>query len=85
VPAALALVAALFVLARRPGVRASIELYPALVAAAFLVHGLAVLHADAAELERHCFPTRIGLQVAALLAIATALARRPRPVPPAAA
>jgi hypothetical protein len=54
------------------------DLFPFVLAIAFLAHGLAVLHADAAEPERHCFPTLIGLQLAALLAVARAAGGRRR-------
>lgn len=50
------------------------DVLPFAVAIAFLLHGLAVFHADAAEPERHCFPTLIGLQLAALLALFRAFA-----------
>jgi len=71
---ALILAAALVASGRRR--RELVDLAPLLLAVAFLVHGLAVFHADAAEPERHCFQTLVGLQLAALLALAGALARR---------
>ncbi len=56
------------VVARRSRPRAA-DLAPFVIAAAFLLHGLAALHADAAEPERHCFPTTFGLQLAAATAL----------------
>ncbi len=73
---ALALALAAFVLRLRRARIEPLDLFPLALAAAFLLHGLAVFHADAAEPERHCFPTLIGLQVAALLALARALGGR---------
>lgn len=73
-PSTLALLAAALALAlahRRP---APVDLFAFVVALAFLLHGLAVFHADAAEPERHCFPTLVGLQLAGLLALTRALA-----------
>ena len=71
---ALALVVALSAIRGRR--LAVADLAPLLLAGAFLIHGLAALHADAAEPERHCFPTLVGLQLAALLALARAVAIR---------
>ena len=73
---AAALALALAALRLRHAPLAPIDLLPFAVALAFLVHGLAVFHADAAEPERHCFPTLIGLQLAALLALARGFAAR---------
>lgn len=83
--AALALVLFAVVLARRRPL-APADLAPFVLALAFLCHGLAAYHADAAEPERHCFPTAFGLQLAAAAAATLAVARRGRqPAPPSAA
>jgi len=52
------------------------DLVPFVIAAAFLCHGLAALHADAAEPERHTFPTTFGLQLAAGYVAARFLSER---------
>lgn len=52
------------------------DLVPFVIATAFLCHGLAALHADAAEPERHAFPTAFGLQMAAAYTVARLLLDR---------
>lgn len=72
--AALVLVLFAVALARRRPL-APADLAPFVLALAFLCHGLAAYHADAAEPERHCFPTAFGLQLAAAVAVTLAVAR----------
>ena len=73
--AALVLAAWAVRLARR-GAPSGADLVPFAIAAAFLCHGLAALHADAAEPERHTFPTTFGLQLAAAYVVARVLSAR---------
>lgn len=82
--AALVLVLWAIRIARR-GRSAGADLVPFVIAAAFLCHGLAALHADAAEPERHAFPTAFGLQMAAAYVVARVLLDRRGSVRPHAA
>lgn len=82
--AALLLVLWAIRIARR-GRAAGADLVPFVIAAAFLCHGLAALHADAAEPERHAFPTAFGLQMAGAYVVARLLLDRRGSVRPHAA